>query len=348
MIKKNKIGLAPGTLVHMGEVKEDVLSVDLIRYGKDEIEEKENLHISKLGNENKTDNHWINVTGLHDVEKIKAICDTYQIHPLLQEDIVNTYHLPKSEIYDGYMFFTLKMISINNETKKIDREQISIVMGDNWLITFQEKKGDVFEILRERIKKNIGVIRSEGVDFLFYRLIDVVVDYYFVVSNFINEKIEELEEKVIQEPDEKNILEIQTLKHMLIQLRKDISPLREALSSVIKDKTHLLHDENRIYFTDVYQHLLHVSESLDTQREMISAVMEMHMSGLSNRMNQIMKVLTVMSTVFIPLTFISGIYGMNFEYMPELKWKYGYFGVWGIMISMIIVMLWLFKKRKWL
>jgi magnesium transporter len=233
------------------------------------------------------------------------------------------------------------------EAREIDYEQISFVLGNNFLISFQEKEGDLFDGFRDRIRLDLGKVRKKKADYLLYRLIDIIVDNYYNVLDKVGDLIEEIEENVYENPTNKTFYKIQSLKKELIYLRKALYPLREALSKVVKGESDFIMEENMRYYSDVYDHVSHLIDSLDTYKDLTSSLLDIHINAMNTKMNEVMKVLTVISTIFIPLTFVVGVYGMNFDYMPELRWPWGYGGVWGIMIVIVIVMLVYFKKKKW-
>ena len=240
------------------------------------------------------------------------------------------------------------MVQVLPKKNIIDLEQVSFVLGKNWLLSFQEQPGDVFNDIRTRLKENKGLIRKSGTDYLLYSLTDIIVDNYFLVTEFINDKIIDVEENVLHNPTEEVSFDIQKLKRVLLQFRKSIVPLREAISSLQKNELPHIKKHTLRYWRDVYEHLIHLTENIESQRDLLSSILDLYLSGVSNKMNQVMKVLTIIATIFIPLTFIAGVYGMNFENMPELKWKYGYFAVWIIMIIVAIIMILYFKRKKWL
>jgi magnesium transporter len=288
----------------------------------------------------------VNIHGIHNTDAIEAIGKVYNIHNLVLEDILNTDHRPKVEPFEDYVFFTMKMMWFNEEDE-LEKEQISIVFGKPYVLCFQERKGDIFDPIRERIRTDSGLIRKKGTDYLVYRLIDSVVDNYFIIIEKIEEKVEDLEDAITSDSDDDHTRTVQYIKREIITLKRALLPLREAVSGLEKGVTDLVDPENEKYFRDVYDHLIQIADSLENNREVLSGLMDMQMANMSNRMNQVMKVLTVIASLFIPLTFIAGIYGMNFEYIPELKWHYGYFAVWGLMIFIFVGMLAFFRRKKW-
>jgi len=344
-----KSGLPPGTLIHVGKQKSDYTKLSLVDYSATEFVEKELDRFSDYAPFSESDTvSWINLDGLHNTDLIQEIGDYFKLHPLLLEDVLNTNHRPKMEEFDNCIFITLKMLGLSEKNHKIVSEQISIVIGDNWLISFQEQEGDIFDPLRLRLGEDKGKIRGLKADYLLYRLLDMVVDNYFFVTEHCSEVIEDLEEKVLQASTTNELQQIQSQKRELMRLRKSINPLREAVLSLKKDANDFIGESTLRYLNDVYEHIIQVNDALETQREMVASVMDLYHSEVSNKMNQIMKVLTIIATIFIPLTFVAGIYGMNFDFMPELHWDYGYLYVWIVMVVIIIAMIAYFKKKRWL
>lgn len=344
-----KAGLPPGTLMHLGDQKVQEIKITVIDYNQTDISEKICQTPEESFPYKKKDSiSWINIYGLHDIDVISKIGDYYGLHKLLLEDILDTNHRPKIEEYDKHVFLTLKMLSINPETKSIDNEQISLIIGKGWLLTFQEQEGDIFNGLRLRLKENKGNLRQKGTDYLLYRIIDTVVDYYFFVTEHMAETIETLEEEILLESTTDLLREIHSLKKQLWQIRKAILPIREVVSGLQKDTNELIEEGTEKYLRDLYEHIIQIHDIVENQRDMVGSLMELYLSGVSNKMNQVMKVLTIISTIFIPLTFIAGVYGMNFENMPELKWNYGYFFVIGVMVVVAIIMIRFFKRKDWL
>lgn len=344
-----KAGLPPGALIHIGKKKTEKVRITVIDYSEDTYTQRECSSPDQLEMYLKSDSvSWINIDGIHDVPVIEKIGQLFGLHALLLEDVLNTQHRPKVEGFGHCVFVALKMLGVSVERDAIISEQVSFVLGRGWIISFQEQRGDIFDGLRSRLRDGVGLIRSRKADYLFYRLIDTVVDNYFFVTEYINDVSLDLEERVISMEDQNVIFDIQRMRKRLIRLRKSISPLREVIAELYKDSSNLVEDETTPYLRDVYEHVIQVNESLDTQRDIITSIMEMYQTGVSNRMNQVMKVLTIIATIFIPLTFIAGIYGMNFDYMPELQWDYGYFAAWGVMVAVTIGLIVYFKRKNWL
>lgn len=350
-LKKRSVkgGLPPGTPVHIGEKKTEKTKITLIDYDESQYQEKEvetfEGCMECLGKSTVT---WINIDGIHEVNVIKEVGRKFNLHPLILEDIVNTGQRPKAEDYKDYLFIVLKMLFYDSKEKQIQTEQVSLILGSNFVISFQEREGDVFERVRERIRSGKGRIRKEGVDYLAYALMDAIVDEYFVIMEKIGEVIESLEEELEQQPTEKTSQKIHRLKRELIFLRKSVWPIRDILSSLERGTSFLIKESTSVYLRDVYDHTVQAIDTVETFREMISGMLDTYLSSVSNRMNEVMKILTIIATIFIPLTFIAGIYGMNFQYMPELGWRYGYFAVLGVMAGVVVFMVLYFRRKGWL
>ncbi len=320
--------------------------LELFQYDEREFYSFDDLPIDELLKKQQPNLvNWINLDGLHDKTIVQKIGDYYSLHSLLVEDLSNDQQ-PKVEEYDDYLFFTLKML-YRIEANVIDYEQISFVLGRNYLISFQEKAGDLFGALRDRIRLDQGRVRKKKADYLLYRLIDIIVDNYYVVLDSIGQQIEQIEDDIYKHPSGHEFKKIQHLKKELIYLRKALYPLRDAMSKLTKDESGFIDSSNARFFSDIYYHVAHLIDSLDTYKDLTSGLMDIYINTLNTRMNEVMKVLTVISTIFIPLTFIVGVYGMNFEFMPELHWKAGYLFVWGIMLLIVVGMIRYFKYKKW-
>ena len=345
--KASKSGLPPGTMVHIGDKLTEKSKIDLIIFDEESIEKKESSTPSNIYPLLKSNaNFWINIDGLHNIELIQNLGSHFNLHSLLLEDIVNTDQRPKMEEYESHLFFTLKTFN-KIKNGEITYEQISFVLGKNYLLTFQEQEGDHFDKLRDRLLHTDSRLRQNGTDYLFYRQIDIIIDSYYIVLEHFGERIESLEEQVHLHPSHETLQNIQELKRELIFLRKTVSPLREAVKGLLTEP-HFILDSTRKYLADVYDHTIHVIETVESYRDLSTSLIDMYMTSVSHRMNEVMKVLTIIATLFIPLTFIVGVYGMNFEYMPELSWKYGYPVIWGIMIIISIGMLFYFRRKRWL
>ena len=346
--RNDKAGLPPGALIHIGKKFAEQAKVSVIDYTNEQFIKTDLANAAETKNYLSPDTvSWINVDGLHDIKLIAQLGEIYDLHPLLLEDVLNTKHRPKVEEFEDYIFLTLKMLSID-ENREIVNEQVSFVLGKSWVISFQEQEGDIFDSMRVRLENKKGNARAKGPDYLLYRLIDTIVDGYFLITDHIAEEMETLENVIINNPNENSIARIQELKKDLIKLRRAISPLREAVTTIQNSSSALIQPETYRYLGDVHEHLIQVTENIDNARDMLIDLREVYQSGQNNRLNEVMKVLTIMSSIFIPMTFIAGVYGMNFQNMPELQWQNGYFGALGIMVLIPIVMLIYFKRKGWL
>lgn len=340
-------GLPPGALVHVGEKKVENIRIRVIDYDEAGIDESEPDSIDKfLPYEDTPTVTWINIDGLHEVDTIQKIGDGFGLHPLVLEDIVNTGQRPKMEDLEDYLFVVLKMLTYDDEGA-VKAEQFSLVLGPHWVLSFQEKVGDVFEPIRERLRKGKGRIRKKGTDYLLYALIDAIVDNYFVVLERIAEEVEALEERIMIDTSADLLQAIHYLKRELIFLRKSVWPLREAISALERGESDLIQEKTAVYLRDVYDHTIQVVDTIETFRDMVSGMLDVYLSSVSNRMNEVMKVLTIIATIFIPITFIAGIYGMNFKNMPELDWAWGYPLVWCVILAVGLIMVLYFIKKKW-
>jgi magnesium transporter len=346
---QKQIGQIPGTLVYTGEKSDKKFNVQCFDYTKDNIEESILLNIEEAINYKETESvTWINIEGLKYTDEIENIGRQYGLHPLVLEDIVNTTQRPKIDEYENYIFIVLKMLYYNKD-ENIVIEQVSFVLGENYVLTFQESEGDVFGSIRDRLRLNRGRIREMKSDYLLYALIDAVVDNYFTIIETLGNKIEDLETDLFTGTVREDInIEVQQLKREILKVRRAIFPLREIINRIEKGDYPFIFKRTITYFRDIYDHLVQVTENLDIYREMIWSLMDMYMTTISNKMNEVMKLLTIIATIFIPLTFIAGIYGMNFENIPELHYKYSYYILWGIMIMIFLGMIYYFKKKKWL
>ncbi|MFA5323104.1 MAG: magnesium/cobalt transporter CorA [Smithella sp.] len=344
----SKAGLAPGSLVHVGRQYAEKSKINLIRYDETFFEEKEISSIKDfLFEKDKKVMTWLNIDGLQDIKLFEEVGKIFDLHPLVLEDILNTNQRPKMEDYDDYIYLVLKKFS-GQEGENLLSDQISIILGKDYILSFQEREGSPFESIKEKISKNKGRIRKEGGDYLAHAILDNIVDNYFIVLEDMEEKIENLEDDLVKEPNRSTLQTIHLLKRELILLRKSLWPLREAISALQRSDSSLINKSTAVYFKDIYDHTIAIIDTVETFRDMLSGMLDIYLSTISNRLNEVMKVLTIIATIFMPLTFIAGVYGMNFKYMPELEWRWGYFGVLGVMLLVALVMLKFFKKKKWL
>jgi len=347
-------GMKPGALVHIGEKRIDKVKVGLIDYNETDFRRTELDSIDEiLSLKDTPEVSWIDITGLHDISVIEKIGNHFGVHPLLQEDVLNTGLRPKFELSEKIGFFSMKMIYFDKEDQLLS-EQISVVFGDKFVITFQEKEGDVFDKVRERIQKTVPRIRFMNSDYLAYSLIDAVVDSYYLVLEHVGEDIESLEDKIVSAFQPELLETVHDLKRELIYLRKAIWPLREAVGGFERDESDLLHDSTKPYLRDLYEHVVQIIDTVETFRDMVSSQLDIYLTGVSNRMNEVMKILTIIATIFIPLGFLAGVYGMNFDTsaspfnMPELGLKYGYILFWGLALLIGVGLFAFFKRKKWL
>lgn len=347
--QSKKAGLDPGTLVHVGERKVEKMRLTIIDYDGEKFLEKEVGAVEECFPFRETSTlTWINMDGIHDAEAIEKLGGHFGLHSLILEDIMNTSQRPKIEDLGDAVYIVLKTMACGTNGSDVVTEQVSLVFGRNFVLSFLEQPAGIFDPVRERIRKGKGRIRKMGPDYLAYALIDAVVDGYFVVLERMGEQIEELEDELVSDPRKATLNAIHALKRAMIFLRKSAWPLREVISRLERAESPLIQEATGIFFRDVYDHAIQVIDNIETFREMLSGMLDMYLSSISNRMNEIMKVLTIIGTIFIPLTFIAGIYGMNFDFMPEIHWRGGYFLVWGVMIAIGVSFVVYFKRRKWL
>lgn len=348
--RASKKGLPPGTIIHTGEAKARPVKITVIDYDEKELQERvvgkaEQCFVFK----GKKTTTWINVDGVHDTEAIAKLGECFGIHPLVLEDIANTDQRPKFEDYGKYIYVVLRMFYPDSSNAgAVKSEQVSVILGKGFVISFQEEEGDVFDPVRERIRKNKGAIRKSGPDYLLYSLLDAIVDNYFVVLEKVGEQVETIELGLASNPTEKMLRNIHSLKRETIYLRKAVWPLREVINGLIRSGSKLIQKQTATYLRDVYDHTIHVIDTVETYRDILSGMVDLYLSSVSNRLNEIMKVLTIIATIFIPLTFITGLYGMNFEFMPELVHPYGYPAALFLMFLVALVMFLYFRKKKWI
>jgi magnesium transporter len=345
-----KIGLPPGSLIHIGDRCSVTPKITLLDYDESQFLEKEIGTIAECQpfKDQKTVT-WINIDCIHDTKILEELGEVFALHPLTLEDILNTDQRPKMEDFGEYIYIVLKTFSVpDDRPDEIFSDQISIILGSGFVISFQEKETDLFKLIRERIKAGKGRLRKSGADYLVYALMDVIVDNYFWILEKLGEKIDVTEESLIKNPSTETLNAIQHLKREMLFLRKSVWPLRETISGLERIDSPLIHRSTGIFLRDVYDHTIQVIDTVETYRDMLSGMLDIYLSSISNRLNEVMKVLTIIATFFMPLTFLVGVYGMNFKYMPELEWRWGYLTLWALMITIAIVMLIYFKKRKWL
>jgi len=347
--RSKKIGMHPGALVPVAEPKSTPVTITIVNYDEQSIDEFSTQNPDDcLRFKDKPSTTWINIDGVHDPAIIEKIGTSFDLHPLTMEDILNTCGRLKIEDFDNYIYISINMLFYDESTGETNGEHVSIVFNCNTLITFLENPGDVFNPIRERIRANKTRIRKLGPGYLAYSLVDAIIDNYFVVLEKIGETVADLEDELILEPDRKTLSQLHSLKSEMIFVRKSVWPLRETISIWGRLDSELITDHTRTYLRDAYDHIIQAIDMIEVYRDMLTSMLDLYLSSVSNRMNEVMKVLTIIATIFIPLTFIVGIYGMNFEHMPEIKWRFGYYMVWGIMITVAVWMLTWFRRKKWM
>ena len=344
-----KAGMSPGSLVHVGDVFSEEAKITIIDYCKDTYEEHTVQSIEEIIPYRKKGTvTWVNVEGLKNIAHIDAVGQIFKIHSLVLEDILNTHQRPKIEEYDDYLYIVLKMLSLEDDGFSVAYEQVSILLLDNFILTFKEKKDDVFLPIISRIKNGKGRLRNMGPDYLTYRIMDTIVDMNFFLLDSLDEIVDGVEDELLANPTRETLVTIQRTKRELINIRRSILPLRELLASILRSETELINEKTYVFFRDIYDHVIHITEAIESYRDILSGLLDIYISSVSNKMNEVMKVLTIFASIFIPLTFITGIYGMNFDYIPELQWKWAYAVLWVLFIGIALVLLIYFKKKKWL
>jgi len=345
--RQRKLGTAPGTVTYLGNREGGASSIECITYNETHFEKvavQQPEDLEKLIAPGTT--QWINIVGVSDEQLMSRLGAVSQLNNLVVEDIVNTEKRPKIDEYEDYIFGIFKMLYLNGD-QQIVREHVALVLTENRVYVYQEIEADVFDRVRQRIVEKSGRIRSRGADYLFFALLDALVDHYFIVLDHTEDRLDHLEDEVYSDPTHLTAYKIQELRKEIINLRSWMGPVRELIGRLIQTESPLITKDTKVFLRDALDHANEINENLHIQREMAFSLMEMYMSSVSNRMNEVMKVLTIMASIFIPLTFIAGIYGMNFKYMPELDWKYGYFGVLALMMAVLIALIFYFKRKRW-
>ena len=340
-----RFGLPPGTFRTPPEAVVPK-AVHVIHYSVDTIEERDVTSLSEVADWLDTKGVlWMNVNGLGNVDLFTECRELLGFHPLALEDALNVPQRPKVEDYDNHLFAVMRMLRLEGA---LECEQLSIFLGANCVVTFQEREGDCLDAVRQRIRKGSGQIRRQKADYLMYAIMDAVIDSYFPLLEKVGEVIEQLEGDVVAKPSNETLSRVHHTKRSLLEVRRTIWPLRDAINTLLRDENQLVSENTRLYLRDCYGHAIQVLDVTETYRELASSLMDVYLSSISNKMNEVMKVLTVIATIFIPLTFIAGVYGMNFERMPELKWRWGYAGVWAVMGAVTVAMAWFFARKGWL
>ncbi len=344
-----KAGMPPGTLVHVGDVLEAETTITLFDYNKDEVVEKTVESIDELiAYKEKETVTWVVIEGLSNVALIESIGQLFNIHALVLEDILNAHQRPRFEEAEEYLYIVLKSMSLAEKEFSVIYEQISILLLKNFVFTFKEKKDELFLPLYKRLQNNKSRLRNEGSDFVAYAVLDIIVDMNFTLLDSLDLLTDAIEDELLSNPTSETLVSIQQIKRELIYIRKTVSPLRELLTAILRSDTALIHKKTLVYFRDVHDHALHITDEIESYRDMLTGLLDIYISSISNKMNEVMKVLTVFASIFIPLTFIAGVYGMNFKYMPELTWKWAYPVLWAVFIVFTLLSLIYFKKKKWI
>jgi len=343
-----KVGMPPGTILHVGLHRSEKAKIKMLCYRGDNWVENEFDQVNELIKQRDTEEIcWIHISGIHVIDVIENIGATFHIHSLILEDIVNTNQRPKIEDNKEYLYIVIKMIHCY-DNKKVEFEQLSLIVGHNYVLSFQENENDTFDQIRDRIKSTTGKIRTKGSDYLAYALLDCVVDHYYIALEYLGEKIETLEDKIMLDPKPQVLKEIHTLKNEMLFVRKAVWPLREIINALARGDSLLFKEDTLIYIRDVYDHMIQVIDTIEMYRDMVTGMLDIYLSNVSFKLNEVMKVLTIIATIFIPLTFIVGLYGMNFKYMPELEWEWGYPAILLIMAVISGCMIIFFRRKKWI
>lgn len=353
MIRRSarKVGQAPGTMIYTGDAQDEAVRVSLFTYDATRAQQREIGVGEALGLLNTAQVNWLNVSGLHKPDIIRTVGEHIKLHPLTLEDIVSTGQRPKVEFFDDYVFIVLRMLRLNEPdtiSDAIQDEQVSIVLTKDAVFSFQERQGDVFDPVRARIAGNKGRICKSGPDYLAYALLDAIIDSYFLILEGVSGRLEALEETLIDNAAPDTLKAINAYKREMLFLRKAVWPLREVLSLLMREESPLISAPTLTYLRDVYEHTVQVIDTVETFRDILTGMLDIYLSSLSNRMNEVMKVLTIIATIFIPLTFIAGVYGMNFVYMPELSWRWSYPAAWLLMLAVALSLIVYFRRKRWL
>ncbi|MCF7918951.1 MAG: magnesium/cobalt transporter CorA [Candidatus Cloacimonetes bacterium] len=345
----SRAGSVPGSLIHIGTRKAEHVRISVIDYDSENLEEKILPSIDQIYPYLDTESvSWINIDGLHDTDVFAELGEKLDLHPLLLEDVLDTSQRPKIDNYGKHLFIIMKMVTWDEKEKTLEFEQVSFILGDNYIISVQEHIGDIFENVRQRIRNDRSRIRKMGIDYLLYALLDAAVDCYFLLLNNLGDQIENIEDELVLEPGPEILATIHHLKRDILVLRKSVWHLRPVIANLYREDYGTITTEVQTFLRDLHDNTIQVIDTIETYRDMISGMMDIYLSSISNRMNQVMKVLTIFAAIFIPLTFFAGVYGMNFNFMPELDWKWAYPVWWLLIIVITVIMILFFKKKKWL
>lgn len=347
--RSQKAGLPPGSLIYTGDQMSEKTQITVVHYDEQQVQTRELTSWDECPvMTDRPGVTWINVSSISQVGHLEKLGECFKLHPLVLEDILNVDQRPKVEDYEDYLFIVLKTISGQAEVDEFVAAQVSLILGANFVLSFHEDGEDLFQPVRERILTAKGRIRKAGADYLAYALMDLIVDNYFVALEQFGEQVEFMEDEVVRRAVPATLQTVHHLKNHMIILRRSLWPLREVIARLERRESPLIHDATTVYFKDVYDHTIIAIDTVETYRDILSGLLDIYLSSVSNRLNEVMKVLTIIATIFMPLTFLAGVYGMNFKYLPELEWHYGYFGFWTVMILLAGSMVLIFKKRKWI
>lgn len=344
-----KPGTPPGTLVYNREKRTDHVVVQVMDYAPDACHVQKTVGIEEtyaLRDSNTVS--WIDIEGLHDTEMLRKFGEHFGLHPLVLEDILNTHQRPRVEEYEDYFFLVARMLIAGKEGEPFHSEQVSFILGKRFLVTFQDIPGDVFDPVRQRVEQGRGKARRLGPDYLLYTLLDALVDNYFTLLQTFADRIEAVEGRITSKPTAQDLADVHRLRRELQYVRRNVWPLRDAVAELNRSDSGLISDDTHVYLRDLHDHVVQVMESIENFRDVLASLQDLYMSTLSNRTNEVIRVLTVISTIFVPLTFIAGVYGMNFTYFPELAWKYGYAGFWVVSLIVVAGLLAFLRRRGWL
>lgn len=345
----DKKGLGPGTLVHVGDIHQTVTRMTIVDYDLDHYEQHPVSSLEEISAyRDKKSITWVNVEGLCDASIVESIGHMFDIHPLVLEDILNTHQRPKLEEHDNFIFVVLKCLMPGEIQFSVNYEQISLLLMDNFIFTFKEKADSLLAPVLKRIEKSHGRIRSMKSDYLMYAILDAIIDQNFEIMDQLDETLISLEDQIFSNPNPILLSRIHEIKMEVIKMRRYIAPIRDLTAGLLRSESELIEESTRIYLRDVHDHVLRIIESIETHRDILSSLLEIYLSSISSKLNEVMKVLTVFASIFIPLTFITGIYGMNFENMPVLKSPWGYPAIWGVFITISAGLLYYFKRKGWI
>jgi len=347
--RRKSPGLPPGSLIYTGRQRDEDPLLSVTRYHDQEFQEWQEEKGDSISFQVEPEKvNWFDLCGLHQVHRLEQLGKEFHIHPLILEDILETEQRPKFEEYDQGFFLIARAIHFDPDGPSVHTEQIGVYVTEHTVVSFQENVSDFFTPVRDRLRAGKGKIRLRGADYLAYALVDTIVDHYYLVLDQLEEIINQLEEEILTDASNRTKSRIHRLKREMLVLRRSVTPLREAINRFSRAEHALIDANTQLFIRDLYDHTIQVMDSIETYRDTLTGLQDLYLSELSYRMNSVMQVLTIISTIFIPLTFLAGVYGMNFTYMPELEYRYGYFVLWGVMIVLFVLGVWYFRKKDWL